>query len=652
VLHRDTTARLPEALALVALLLSAVVYVPTLAFKFVYDDGWTLLANGFLRVPEQLMVLFSSDAVRQNVPDAFRPTLVVFDVLTYQGFGLDAFAHHATSVSLHVCACVAFERWLASLGAPWKLRVAWMACFGVLAIHAEAVAVVSFREDLLAAVFGFAALALAGRIGAATSLHIRSARGLGAAMLSILACGAKASAAALPLVGLLAWTVSPWQRGPRWRDRCVMFVAMAVGPVLLAWHTFHLYGDLTPYGGAENLRVYASRVGLGPVLAASARIHVAYLQQIAVPFGLGPEYVDAGASTSDPVIMLAIAALVVLFATALACTRMLPVVTLAVLGWMLACVPTSNWIGVPNMRADRFMYIASAPVCIGLAAALLRIGELLQRATAKRVSMFVPLLAFVIVQGSALQATVRTYRNDATLWEVASQFAPDSARAQALRGLMLLSAAQGAGRAELPDPEALSLVRARCERAEQLDPEYELPQLCFARLAVSQRDWVNAYERFSRAYALSYDRTDRIRAALAQVAMDLPLAFTSAPERLALDHLRAGLEAYPYSSELHAVAGRIFHQMGDPQRALQYYRRARKLRPERWEIVASGLELALDLGHAAAAQRTWADHWPLLLAADAPTRGALGRMVADASHLFPPTVLEYLLTAGAFPDVP
>jgi hypothetical protein len=203
----------PALLGVLALI--AVIHLPLLGFQFVYDDGWTIVTNGFLRVPSDLPVLLSREAVTRHVPDAFRPGLVAFDVLTYQLFGLSSALHHALSIALHLGVCAALARWLRTLGAPADLVLGTVSLFGLLAVHAEATAVVSFREDLLAALLGLLAADAASRR--------RLAR---AALLSLGACSMKLSAGAVPLAWLLAESLAPWRPRLPARARLAGFVAL------------------------------------------------------------------------------------------------------------------------------------------------------------------------------------------------------------------------------------------------------------------------------------------------------------------------------------------------------------------------------------------------------------------------------------------
>jgi len=642
----------PNALLAGLLGLIAVVHLPLLGFGFIYDDGWTLRSNGFLRPGQfDLALLFSPEAAARHVPDAFRPTLVVFDALSLRALGLAPWAHHGLSIALHLGVCVLLARLLRRLGAPEALVLGSVACFGLLAIHAEAVAVISFREDLLAAALGLGALLAGLRMVEARRRVLALAWGSAAALLMALACGAKLSAAPLPVVlGLLMW-LSPWaepsDRRPRAR-LAILLGLLGLGVGLALAQTWLVHGG-SPYG-ADNPRIYAQRVGLGPVLAASTQIHLGYLQQILAPVNLAPEYVDRGASWTAPATVIASATLLGLAIASLlpGVRRRWPLLAFAGLGWLLLCIPTSNLVGLPNMRADRFMYLPSVPICVGLAAALLSIGR---RFAAEQHQAWLPLLGFVLIQGSLGVAATRVYVSNTTLWHTAVKRAPESARAHALLGLERVGAAR---QGERLASEVAEAAERSCRRAEQLDPLYELPQLCLGALAIVRQDWVLAYEHHARAIELSIDRNDRPLAALAQIALDLPAGWLEQDRKAhAIELLERGLREYPYSPELHAAAARVYHRLGQPDRALALYRRARSLRPDRWETVVGGLELALDLGDAASAHRTWWAEAKLLERADPATRTHLIRRLATARALSPDfSLLHSLLNSGVFPDEP
>lgn len=668
----------PERMSANALLagvlgLIAVVHLPLLRFGFVYDDGWTLRSNGFLRAGQfELSLLFSPEAAARHIPDAFRPTLVVFDMLSLRLLGLEAWAHHALSIALHLGVCMLLARLLRRLGASDELTLASVACFGLLAIHAEAVAVISFREDLLAAGLGLAALLAALRSMEALGRARAIGWALAGMLLEALACGAKLSAAPLPaLLLLLAWL----RLGPA-REHARLGLAvglLGIGVVLALTQSWIVHGG-SPYG-TDNPRILAERIGLSPVLAASTQIHVGYLQQLLAPLNLSPEYVDRGASWTAPKTVLACALLLGLLIVAVhpRVRRRWPLLSFGLLGWLLLCVPTSNLVGLPNMRADRFMYLPSVPICVAISAGLLALGRRLADLPALAPAAaaegdreqtdaidpeqlaWLPLIVFVLIQGSFGMAAARVYVSNTTLWRTAIERAPESARAHALLGLERVGEAR---RGEHLDEDVAAAAEQSCRRAQQLDPLYELPQLCFGALAIVRKQWALAYEHHARAIELSIDRNDRPIASLAQLALDLPSEWIAAHPEIgdrrahALELLDSGLRAYPYSPELHAAAARVHHRLGQPERALQLYRRARALRPDRWETVAGGVELALDLGDAAAAHRTWWAEAEVLARADPATRTRLVRRLATARTQPNFSLLHSLLSPGVFPDEP
>ncbi len=623
----------PGRLMLAGLLLVvALVFLPTLGFGFVYDDHWILLGNGFLRTPQDAESLFRPEAVARHVPDAFRPTSVLFEMAVYQLVGTQPHAQHAISVLLHLAVCALVWAWLARLGAPRSLQAATVASFGVLARHAEPVAVVSYREDLLAAALGLGALVVAER---ATTADRGRALGWAAvgAILMALACGAKLSAAPLCAVFLLVHRVAPW-RAPSGRRAWLVAVALGLGVLADLLHRVLLHGGVSPYDDPAD--VLALSEGLAPVLAASAQIHLGYLQQMLVPLQLSPEYVDFTARWTDAATLLASAALASLAVVGIvqAWTRVRPVVALAILGAFLLALPTSNVVGLPNMRADRFVYLTSLPVCIGVSAALLTGGEWLARRYRRPHLGLAPLVAFVVLQGAFAQGAAAVYRSDSRLWTIALRHAPHSARAHAIAGELLVARMR-----EHPDapshPQLLARARTHCIMAMRLDPDDDLPYLCQARLSAMERDWLSADDHFALALERAGDRADRALLGLASTSLDRPDLSWEERQSRALALADRAIREYPYNPEAWAVSARLHHRLGDPGTAGIHYARARALAPERWDLVLAGVELALDLGHASAARRRWPASKKLLDEADPTLVSALRHRLRDARLLFP-----------------
>ncbi len=619
----------PRILALGLLLLSALVYLPTLSFDLVYDDHWTILANGFLRSPEDLRLLLGPEAHARHVPDAFRPTLVVFDSFAYQLLGVEPWRHHATSVLLHVGVVGLLAAWLRGLGAPTAVWSSAAAVFGVMAIHAEPVTVVSFHEDLLAAGLGLAALVVADASG-------RSRWGWVAAplvgLLLLLAAGAKLNAITVVGVWVLARWLAPWGRGLRWRDLPAA-LGLAGGAGWIIAHRISIHGGLSPYA-PDDPRLMLLQAGPTATLARSVQIHVGYLQQMVLPFGLSPEYVEPPAQWTSVATLVCAAALALLVGLGLAAAwrRRYPVLALVILGTVGLALPTSNLWPMPNPRADRLMYLPSLLVAVGLAVGLVHLGRLWSRRAGPSV-VVMPLVAMLILQGAVAQGTATSYRSDTRLWDTALRHAPASARAHAVRGELYVARL---GSDPSPDPRLLTSASTHCLIAQYRAPEQALPWLCGARLAASQRDWAAAHTMFERARGRGLFREDRVLSALAQISLDRPDRPHAERMTAAREFANRATSIYPYSALAYATSARVHHRLGDAARARELYARARKLRPERWDVVLAGVELELDLGHASAARAALAAHEDLLEAADPARRDYIRRRLHDAEHLWAP----------------
>ncbi|MGB1012572.1 MAG: tetratricopeptide repeat protein, partial [Nannocystaceae bacterium] len=481
--------------------------------------------------------------------------------------------------------------------------------------------------------------------------------GASAGVLMALACGAKMSAAGLPVLWLLVCTSDPWRRttnpvSTRALPRLLtVFVLMAVGVVAVLAHTYWVTGSVVPYGGAVDLRLHANRVGQSAVLAASMPMQLGYFQQMLVPLGLSPEYVDTTGSWTDLATVLATTAWVAIIGYGVWCIRRRPLVACVLLGFVVLALPTANFVPMPNMRAERLMYLPSLPVCLGLAAALLALGRRLATRLGP-VWALAPIAVMAVIQGSALMAACGTYRSNRQLWMVAEVTAPGSARAQALVAESLLVPLRSLPESEPAHKILQARIEAHCTNAERLDSSYELSHLCFARLAIVRRDWATASRRLQQALAVSVDRHARIYATLAEVSLDNPGLAPTKRSQQAQDFLTRGLLSYPYSPELAFTAGKLHHLQGDSQQALMHLRKARSLAPERGAVVLKQIEVLLDVGDLQRAREIWLSDRQVIVRANPALRSALGTRLERAERLFPSPASASILSPGVFTDEP
>jgi protein O-mannosyl-transferase len=141
----------------VILALTAITYLGTVKFDFVYDDYPQILGNPFIKSWQYVPQYFSSSVWKQMSPLIpriyYRPLYLLWMRVTYSIFGQNSFGWHATAVGLHLL--VTWLVYVLVKRLTGRLSVAWLTAliFGVHPIHHEVVAWISGATESLFAAF-------------------------------------------------------------------------------------------------------------------------------------------------------------------------------------------------------------------------------------------------------------------------------------------------------------------------------------------------------------------------------------------------------------------------------------------------------------------------------------------------------------------
>jgi len=139
------------------LLITAITYVATLRFDFVYDDFPQIAYNPFLKAWRYVPQFFVSSVWKQMSPltpgSYYRPLFLVFSRVVYTVFSDRAPGWHLAALAMHL-----LVTWLAYLVVrkmTGQFTTAWLAAliFGLHPIHHEVIAWVSGMTESLFAVF-------------------------------------------------------------------------------------------------------------------------------------------------------------------------------------------------------------------------------------------------------------------------------------------------------------------------------------------------------------------------------------------------------------------------------------------------------------------------------------------------------------------
>ncbi|MBI4573764.1 MAG: tetratricopeptide repeat protein [candidate division NC10 bacterium] len=196
---------------LLLVLLPTLIWFPTLTFDFVLDDAGTFLEDPLARGPLDLSAIFGSPVhVERSRLPFYRPIITLTYWLDRTLWGVNPAGFHLTNLAWHVLTVLLAYLVFRRAGAGPGVGLAVAALFAVLPSHAEAVAWIQGRVDLVASAFFLLSASIAIRLqGQATLLGW-----MGALLAFALALLAKEPAIVLPGVLVLLWRF----RGPeRWR---------------------------------------------------------------------------------------------------------------------------------------------------------------------------------------------------------------------------------------------------------------------------------------------------------------------------------------------------------------------------------------------------------------------------------------------------
>lgn len=217
------TADRQRALVAAILLASFLLYAPSLANGFTWDDRFAAMGSGPTRQPlvatlHPLGDYWANNWWPQHAPaaTAYRPLTTLWFALRHAVCGDHALVAHALNVALHTLATGLVHLLLRRLGLPFAAAAVGSAVFGLHALHSEVVANLVGGAELLALVLGLAATLLMLRTAATASTARAFGWLLATGSCLFLAASAKESGLAWVAFAPLCVLARQWQLS---RDR-------------------------------------------------------------------------------------------------------------------------------------------------------------------------------------------------------------------------------------------------------------------------------------------------------------------------------------------------------------------------------------------------------------------------------------------------
>lgn len=426
------------------MLLAFVVYLPTLGHGFVGDDILfiqnnpaahdvgglgTALGHGFGWAP--------SGVDRTDAYRYFRPLIVIANTIGWALSGGSPWLFHLANVLTHALT-VGMLIWLARRLGLTAITAAWIGTlFAVHPVHSEAVAWISGRCDLSAALFGLLCLALAVEWRREPQ---RGALAWAAAGALFLALASKESAfaivALLPFV--LGMPTAPRsearpQRGALGGILVPLAVAFAA---YMVWRVAVLGAGAA--GGLGRSGMFGLERGdIGQRLLQSGNLVLLYLKVMILPWPLSLGSPTSVAKPPYPALtgllgLLLFLAAIALWLFAMRRSTRGPAVLLGAGLFLIGLLPTMQWIPTGEPYGERFLYLP-------LAGFLLLLGGLIGDWLAQRPARAWATLGLVGVPCLILlQTHLPAWRDDLTFVEHGVRVRPESAPARVMLSQALM----------------------------------------------------------------------------------------------------------------------------------------------------------------------------------------------------------------------
>ena len=572
--------RYPLSLTIV---ISLAVYANALWNGFVYDDGFLVLDNPWIKDPRFLPEIFLSEAwgFIQGEPNSYyRPMMHVIYSVDFNLFGLKPWGFHLVNIVFHTGSSVLVFLIARTLFSENKypsrfISIPLMAgvLFAVHPIHSEAVVWVSGVQDLSYAFFCLLSLYL---------YLLSDSRFNALYFLSVLAffLGTLCKEPALILPALLVaydLLLNKKRTGLVFILKRYALFAMAAS-VYLGIRSHAIHGSVT----SVNEAGFYGNIFI---------ILATYLRKLAIPSDLSVVYLFKRAtSVLDPRVAAGVGITLVAAVFSYIAFKKDKLVFFCLLVIMVPLLPCLYIPAItgPSMLGDRYLYLPSAGFVMLVSLMTARLAKWNRRAAA---SCFLALATLFFAMTAIRNAD---WKNEYTLWADVVKKAPESAFAHNNLGAALI----GMGKYEKAREELKHAVALKPDYAEAHNNlgysllhsgMYDMARTEFSLAVALKPDYTAAYVNLGLDYA-GLGRDDlAVGEYLAALKCD-PLA-ENAYDDLGISYNRLGevdksiealddaLKLDPDYADAHNDLGEVYRNKGDVIRAIEHFQAAAQLDP-------------------------------------------------------------------------
>ena len=453
-------------------ILTSLVYANSLSNSFVLDDFLVIVYNDFIKSSDNFLSIFSRDYLSppseikylgaRNIgsgESTYRPVVTATYFLDFFLWKLNPFGYHLTNLFLHILNALLLYFLVCLISKDKRIALVGALLFALHPVNAEAVNVISFREDLLVFLFFISSFIL----------FIRQRFYIASLGLFLLALLSKEAAVTLPFLlvlyghcfrsrcmefqnsmqlGELEGVQAPPQgvtgsncdekeqlRPPEGRspygtssERSKVTCYLGYFAVLLFYFLAHFF-ILKDFGAV--LKWYPGGSFYTNLLTMS-RVFATYIKWLFFPIGIHATLPENNPlisySLMDPWVLPSIALLASCFFIAIIMRKRSKEISFGVLWFFIALLPVSNILPITNYIASRYLYIPVVGFCLLVPTILFRSSRLRHARRVIIVTLLVFFSMFTMIRNIA-------WKNDTVLWLEMVENYPQNALAHSNLGL-------------------------------------------------------------------------------------------------------------------------------------------------------------------------------------------------------------------------
>ncbi len=600
----------------VLILLSLVLYAPTLRNGFVTDDKIQILQNSLVLEAKNLGLAFTGDvwAFAHNTKQSaaqgtnyYRPLQPLLYTAEYQLWGPNPLAWHLVNALLNAAVVALVYLLVASLDAP-LLAFGAAFCFALHPMHSEPVAWIAAVPELLCALFLLLAMLLYRRADTSPS-SLRPL--LLSAFFFLCALFSKEPALLFPLI-LLSYEFI--YHRPTLAD--LRRISFRLSPFLVVLAGYLLARILALGGFAPRLIMDRDRLSPAQLFFAIPPIFARYVGKLLLPIHMNYFYAFPITTTFTLWAFAGFVAGFLLVAAAVYFCRAQPLLSLAICWFAFTLIPALSLNSIAlNFFTERYLYIPSVGFAVLAASAALAIYPKLPLSSL-RIAFGAALATICLLWIVQTERRVALFHDNYTLLSDTVRKSPNS------------YIAQGQYASALYDRHDVDGALEHVLIALQLNPKYILGHLNAAWYLTDKQqydaaipqlkeairlypDYITSWENLARVYALENDwksaaDTYRHTASLdpsysAYFSQLASVADVNAITQAETSSLRSAITTNPRDFSAWAHLGDIASQQNQWPQAAEDYEHAAALQPSNATILDKWGVALLRIGEAARA---------------------------------------------------